>query len=334
MPFIEANGARIYYRFDGQEGALPASAAPGVLVLSNSLGTDGGMWDPQMPDFTKRFRVLRYDTRGHGQSAVTPGPYSIDQLARDVIGLLDGLALKRVNFCGLSMGGMVGIWLGANAPERIDKLVLCNTAALIGPPQLWNARIENVRKGGMEAIAPAVIERWFTPAFRARAPEAVEPVRRMLIATPPEGYSAACAAVRDMDQRDALARIRAPTLVIAGTQDAATPPEDGRFIAEKVKDARYVELNAAHLSNIEARERFTTEVMGFLSDEGGIDMDKRPIEQQPLGAQQHPGDQAPAGSPQTGENVCPECAGSGSRDGKPCENCDGTGRVTEIVGDA
>jgi 3-oxoadipate enol-lactonase len=259
MPFIDADNGRIHYQLDGNERAL-------VLVLSNSLGTDLGMWDPQMQAFAERFRVLRYDSRGHGQSAVTPGPYTIDELARDVIALLDKLSIERAHFCGLSMGGMVGMWLGANAGERVDKLVLCNTAALIGPPELWNARIENVRKGGMEAIAAAVLERWFTPAFRERAPEAIEPVRRTLVATPAEGYVACCAAVRDMDQRDTLSSIRSPTLVIAGAQDAATPPADGRFIAQRIQGARSVELAAAHLSNIEVPERFTAEVMSFLSE--------------------------------------------------------------------
>lgn len=259
MPFIDADNGRIHYQLDGNDRAL-------VLVLSNSLGTDLGMWNPQMQPFAERFRVLRYDSRGHGQSAVTPGPYTIDELAGDVIALLDKLSIERAHFCGLSMGGMVGMWLGANAGERVDKLVLCNTAALIGPPELWNARIENVRKGGMKAIAAAVLERWFTPAFRERAPQAIEPVRRTLVATPAEGYVACCAAVRDMDQRDSLSRIRSPTLVIAGAHDAATPPADGRFIAERIQGARSVELAAAHLSNIEVPERFTAEVMSFLSE--------------------------------------------------------------------
>lgn len=258
MPIINVSSARLHYRFDGEDGAP-------VLVLSNSLGTNISMWDAQIPAFSKRFRVLRYDTRGHGQSAVTPGPYSIGQLGRDVLAVLDALGLQRVHFCGLSMGGMIGMWVGVNAPERIDKLALCNTGARIGPPEVWNTRIDNVRKGGMEAIASAVLERWFTPGFRSRAPEAIEPVRRALVATPAEGYVACCAAVRDMDQREDLSRIQSPTLVIAGTQDAATPPADGRLIADRVRGARYVELDAAHLSNIEAREQFTTEVIKFLA---------------------------------------------------------------------
>ncbi len=257
MDFIDLADGRIRYRFDG-----PVDAP--VLVLSNSLGTDLSMWDAQIPAFAQRLRVLRYDTRGHGASTATPGPYSIAQLGRDVLGLLDALGIARAHFCGLSMGGMVGQWLGVNAPERIERLVLCNTAALIGPAELWDKRIAAVREGGMAAIADAVIARWFTEAFVAAHPEAVAPVRRVLEACTPEGYTAACAAVRDMDQREAVAAITVATLVIAGAHDLATPPADGRFLAERIPGARYLELEAAHLSNIEAEERFTEGVLGFL----------------------------------------------------------------------
>lgn len=263
MSFIDVNGTRIHYRIDGP---MSGQADSPVLVLSNSLGTDLGMWDAQVSSFARQFRVLRYDSRGHGASAVTPGPYTIERLARDVVGLLDGLGIARAHFCGLSLGGMVGMWLATNAPERIGKLALCNTAALIGPPDIWNARIEAVRKGGMAAISAAVLDRWFTRPYLERATEAVERVRQTLVATPPEGYIACCAAVRDMDQRDALSRVRAPTLVIAGSGDVATPPADGRFLAERIPGARYVELDTAHLSNIEAAERFTETVSKFLAE--------------------------------------------------------------------
>jgi 3-oxoadipate enol-lactonase len=244
-------------RIDGSPGA-PA------LVLSNSLGTDLAMWEAQLPALAARFRVLRYDTRGHGASTVTPGLYSIDQLGRDVLMLLDALKIPRAHFCGLSLGGMTGMWLAVHAPDRIERLVLASTTARIGTPEAYNQRIESVRKSGMTAVADAVIERWFTAGFRARAPEAIAPFRAMLIATPPEGYAACCAAVRDMDQRDAIGRISHPTLVIAGTHDVATPPADGRAIAERIRGARYVELDAAHISNVEAAQRFTAEVLGFL----------------------------------------------------------------------
>jgi 3-oxoadipate enol-lactonase len=257
MPFIQANGVRLSYRLDG------APEAP-LLLLSNSLGTELGMWDSQLAEFAKRFRVLRYDSRGHGGSEVLPGPYRIDDLGRDALALLDAVGVDRARFCGLSMGGMVGMWLGSNAPERIERLVLCNTSPQIGTPELWNSRIEMVGRGGMEAVTPAVLERWFTSGFRARAPQAVEKVRRMLLATPPEGYAACCAAIRDMNQLETIRSIRAPTLVVAGTHDIATPPASAREIAGRVPGAALVELEAAHLSNIEAADQFTAAVLDFL----------------------------------------------------------------------
>ena len=238
-----------------------------VLVLSNSLGTDLSMWDAQMPALTARFRVLRYDTRGHGASIVTPGPYTIGELGRDVLMLLDALKIRRAHFCGLSMGGMTGMWLGVHASDRIGRMVLANTAPKIGTAEIWNQRIDNVRKGGMEAIVDTLLERWFTAGYRARAPEAVARMRAMLTTTPAEGYIACCAAVRDMDQRDAIAGIRHPTLVIAGTHDAVTPPAEGRATAERIRGARYVELNAAHISNVEAADRFTAEAVAFIAGE-------------------------------------------------------------------
>jgi 3-oxoadipate enol-lactonase len=258
MPFAEIGGFRIHY--------FPAGAADlPVLLFSNSLGTNLSMWNPQLPVFEKQFRVLRYDTRGHGQSSLTPGPYSIEQLGKDVLNLLDALKLDRVHFCGLSMGGMIGMWLAMNAPERLNKLVLCNTGAKIGNAEGWNARIETVRKGGMKSVAGGVIERWFTPAFRAKAPEEVAAIQNILENTQAEGYVANCAAVRDFDARETISAIRAPTLVIAGGHDQATPPADGRFLADKISGARYAELAAAHLSNIEDRDHFNQEVSAFLA---------------------------------------------------------------------
>ena len=259
MPFAEVSGARIHYRIDGPEHAP-------VLVLCNSLGTDHTMWDPQVPALARRLRVLRYDRRGHGGSAVTPGPYTIEQLGRDALGLLDALGLDRVHYCGLSLGGMTGMWLGTNAGNRIEKLVLCNTAAHIGAPDPWNARIEAVRKGGMAAIEAAVMARWFTPRFLERPTSMLGRMREVFLGLSPEGYVAACAAVRDMDQRESIARIAAPTLVIAGTHDASTTPAAGQFMAGKIRGARYAELDAAHISNVEAAERFTETVLGFVAD--------------------------------------------------------------------
>ena len=258
MPFIECEDVRLFYRFDG-----PPERP--VVLLSNSLGTDQGMWDPQVPEFTKRFRVLRYDSRGHGRSAVPEGPYTIAALGRDVLALLDRLGLDRVSFCGLSLGGMVGMWLGVDAPARIERLVLCNTSVKVGGPDLWNQRIETVRRDGMKAVLPTVVERWFTPGFRERDPRAVDKVSRMLVATPPTGYVASCAAIRDMDQGDAIGAIRRPTLVVAGRHDVATPPDHARFIAARIPDAELVELDAAHLSNIEQADPFSSAVLDFLA---------------------------------------------------------------------
>ncbi len=257
-PLFDSHHAQTHYALEGEAGKP-------VLVLSNSLGTDFSMWDPQVPEFLKSFRVLRYDTRGHGYSSVTPGPYSIEQLAKDVLALGDALKLDRFHFCGLSMGGMIGMWLAANAPQRLTKLMLCSTAAKIGTPETWNARIDTVRKQGMKPVAAATIERWFSPAFRAKNPATVAGIQKMLEAANPEGYAACCAAVRDFDFREQLGKIRTPALVISGTHDPATTPADGHFLADHIPGARYVELNAAHLSNVEDADRFTREVSTFLN---------------------------------------------------------------------
>jgi 3-oxoadipate enol-lactonase len=226
------------------------------------------MWDPQLDAFTRHFRVLRYDGRGHGQSSATPGPYSIEQLAGDLVQLLDALKLERVYFCGLSMGGMIGMHLGAAHAARLHKIVLCNTAAKIGTPDVWNARITAVQAGGMKAVAGAVIDRWLTAAFRATHPGETAQVLSMLEGCDPAGYAASCCAVRDADFRQKLGGIHVPTQIIAGTHDPATPPADGRALSELIPGAKYTELPAAHLSNIEAREEFNREVLAFLKSQG------------------------------------------------------------------
>lgn len=262
MPFVESNGARLHYQFDG-----PA-AAP-VLVLSNSLGTNFSMWDPQMPALMQRFRVLRYDTRGHGQSAVTPGPYSITQLGRDVVGLLDATGVQQAHFCGLSMGGVTGMWLGVYAPERFERLALCNTAAKIGSAEMWNTRIETVRTNGMAALAETQAQRWFTLGFMAKRPDVIASMKQMIASTPLEGYVANCGALRDMDQRETISRIRARTLVIAGRHDPVIPAADVRYLSDTVPGAKLVELDASHLSNVEAPTEFTKALMEFLSEPEG-----------------------------------------------------------------
>jgi 3-oxoadipate enol-lactonase len=259
MPFVDVGKLRTHYE-------LTSDKKP-VVVLSNSLGTDFSMWDPQMVELQRHFRVLRYDTRGHGKSSVTPGDYSIEQLGRDVLGLLDSLGLERVHFCGLSMGGMIGMWLGIYAPDRLHRLVLCNTAARIGTKEIWNARIATVRKdkGGMKHVAAAIVERWFTPEFRTSCPDAVAKAQRMFENTPPEGYTACCAAVRDMDQSQKIASIKTPTLVIYGGSDPVIPVSDARFLSDQIPGANEVELAAAHLSNVEQATAFTQAVSNFLA---------------------------------------------------------------------
>lgn len=258
MPFAELSDVRLHYQLDG-DASLP------VLVMSNSLGTTVDMWQPQLAALTQHFRVLRYDTRGHGQSSVTEGPYSIAQLGGDVIALLDHLGLQRVYFCGLSMGGITGMWLGVHHGDRLEKLILCNTAAYIGPPENWTNRAAAVERDGVGSIAAAVVDKWLTPDFSAAQPELVQQLRAMLSAIDARGYAANCLAVRDSDLRGEIARITTPTLVIAGSGDIPTPPSDGRFLADKIAGAQYVELYAAHLSNLQQVDGFNQAVTKFLA---------------------------------------------------------------------
>lgn len=233
-----------------------------VLMLSNSLGTNRSMWEPQLPAFGARYRVLRYDTRGHGQSSVTAGDYGLDRLGRDVVNLLDALGLDQVDFCGLSLGGMTGQWLGVFAPDRVRRLVLANTSAFMGPPTGWQDRMNRVRADGMAAIAEAVIARWFTPAF-AGSPATAE-VLAGLLNTDPAGYAGCCAAIRDMDLRPILSLIDRPTLVISGLQDPATPPEHALLLHHTIAGSSLVSLDASHLSNVEQPDEFAQAVLAFL----------------------------------------------------------------------
>jgi 3-oxoadipate enol-lactonase len=258
MSFAPVEGGQIHYRFDGRQ-ELPA------LVLSNSLGTDLSMWDAQVPAFTQHFRVLRYDSYGHGASTFAACGFRIDRLGQDVVRLLDHLGIATVSFCGLSVGGLVGQWLGLHAAERLKKLVLCNTAAHIGTADGWNARIDAVKKDGLASISNGILERWFTPSFHEREPRTVDRFRKILEATPAESYVATCAAIRDADLRSEVSKISVRTLVIAGTQDKATPPEGGRYLAERIVASRYVEFDTAHLSNVELPQRFSGEVLKFLT---------------------------------------------------------------------
>jgi 3-oxoadipate enol-lactonase len=258
MPHVDIDELKTHYELTGDRQP--------VLIFSNSLGTNLSMWEPQMAEMERRFRILRYDTRGQGGSSVTAGSYTIEQLGRDVVGLLDSLHINRAIFCGLSMGGMVGMWLGIHAPDRLHRLVLCNTAAKIGTKEVWNARIATVRRDGMKSVAASVVERWFTPEFRASAEEKVAWTREMLENSPREGYASCCDAIRDMDLRDTVGQIKTPTLVIYGGRDPVIPNSEAQFLTDRIRGAQQVELAAAHLSNIEQSESFTKALSDFLSE--------------------------------------------------------------------
>ncbi|HYW04602.1 MAG TPA: 3-oxoadipate enol-lactonase [Gammaproteobacteria bacterium] len=261
MPFVDSNGVRLHYRLDGPEDGP-------VLALSNSLGTSLEMWQAQMPRFASAFRVVRMDTRGHGQSDAPAGEYDLANLAGDVLRVLDTLGIDRARFCGISMGGLIGAWLGAHASERIERLVLCNTAAKIGTADSWNARIASIRDSGMAEIVNGAPQRWFTAAFRERAPGEVAAVQAQIRNTPPGGYTGCCAAIRDADLRGDLEGITAPTLVVVGRHDPATPPAEGRALADGIARAQLLELDASHLSNIEAADAFNDGVLSFLTTQG------------------------------------------------------------------
>jgi len=258
MPLMQIGSDHFYIEVAGPESAPP-------LMLSNSLGTTLRMWDDQMAELTKRFHVIRYDSRGHGASIADDTPISIARLGHDALAILDKLGIEKTHWLGLSKGGMVGQWLLANAPHRLRRVVLANTGARMGPPNNWNGRIRTVRSKGMAAITQAVVDRWFTPEFQAASPEAVARVAALIGGTPAIGYANCCAAIRDMDQREAIRSATNPVLVIVGTQDPATPPEAGELIRDAIPGARLVALEAAHLSNIEQPQAFTRAVLEFLA---------------------------------------------------------------------
>ena len=238
--------------------AIDGSTAAPVLVLGSSLGTTAAMWQPQVEVLARHFRVVRFDHRGHGRSPVPDGPYALADLGRDVLTLLDHLGLDRVSYAGVSLGGMVGMWLAANAPQRIDQLGLICTSACVPPASKWLKRAETVRSEGMAAIADAVVDAWFTPRFRDAHPETFASFLAMIRAAPPLGYAGCCAALAGMDLRPELAQIVAPTLVIAGASDVAIPPDHGRAIAEGVPDSRFELVAGAHIANVESADAVTT----------------------------------------------------------------------------
>ena len=255
------DGCRLAYRYDGPEDAP-------VVMLGHSLGCSLEMWAPQIAGLAVRYRVLRYDLRGHGQSDAPLGAYSLDRLGRDVVELLEALDIDRVHFCGLSLGGMIGQWLGARAPDRLASLALCNTSAFMGPPADWDARITTVSANGTAAVAEAVTQRWFTPHFLTDHPNRVAPVRAMIEATSGGGYAGCSAAIRDMDLRPTAPLIVARTLIIAGKHDPATPPAHAQFLHDGIPGASLVMLDGAHLSNVECGTAFVTALLSFLGNSG------------------------------------------------------------------
>jgi 3-oxoadipate enol-lactonase len=257
MPTIDADGCPINVEVEGRSDA-PA------LMLSNSLGTNLHMWDPQMPEFTRHFRVVRYDRRGHGKSGVPPGPYSMERLGRDALAVLDGLGIKTTHWCGLSMGGMVGQWLGANAPERIDKLILSNTNCYYPDKGPWAERTKAVREGGLSSIVAGNMERWFTKGFRDRGTSEIAAFTDAFTATNVEGYIGCIGAISAMDHRALLPKIKAPTLIIAGMHDPATTVAQAEYLRDHIPGAKLVVLEAAHISNVEQPQAYTKAVLDFL----------------------------------------------------------------------
>jgi len=258
MPMIDADGCLLNVSVEGRDGGP-------TLMLSNSLGCTLQMWEPQMEALTQMFRVIRYDRRGHGKSSVPPGPYSMKRFGRDVLAILDDLNIEKVHWCGLSMGGMVGQWLGANAPERFGKIILSNTACYYPDPTNWLNRIKAVRQGGIAAVADTIMAGWLTAEFREREPQITANLKAMLLASPVEGYLACCQALSTLDQRELLPKIKSPTLVIAGRHDVSTPISAGEFIRSQIPGAALTILDAAHISNVEQPHAFTEAVVGFLT---------------------------------------------------------------------
>jgi 3-oxoadipate enol-lactonase/4-carboxymuconolactone decarboxylase len=258
MPFVTVGSTRLYYRLEGK-------ADRPVLLLSHSVGTDHGMWAPQVEDLLPHFQVLRYDTRGHGASDAPKGDYSIDQLGRDVLGLADALGISKFAFCGLSLGGATGQWLARHAPERLTALVLANTSPRFGPRENWETRIRTVLDGGMAAIVELSMQRFFSSQALARNDFYLNGAKSVLLGTDPIGYTGCCAVLRDFDSGQWLHEIRVPTLVIAGDRDVSTPWDGhGEVLAREIPRARSVRLPAAHLSNLECPRSFTTALLEFL----------------------------------------------------------------------
>lgn len=249
---------------DGCRLAVTIDGAGPPLLLSNSLGTTIHLWDRQLAALTARHRVIRYDMRGHGASDAPAGDYSLERLGRDLLSILGALGIARASLAGISIGGLVSLWAAVHAPARVERLVLANTAARIGNDALWQERVRVVREDGLTRLADATMTRWFTQRFREGHADAVAEFHRMVSGTNPDGYVGCCAALRDADLRPLAAGVTAPTLVIVGTHDVATTAADGCWLADAIPGARLVELDAAHLSNVERADAFNDAIETFL----------------------------------------------------------------------
>jgi 3-oxoadipate enol-lactonase/4-carboxymuconolactone decarboxylase len=257
MPFADVNGHRCYYRLHGRDGDP-------VVILSHSLGLEHGLWDALTPALLPHARVLRYDTRGHGASQSTPGGYTVEQLARDALALADALGIRTFAWCGLSLGGMIGQWLGAHASDRLTRLVLANTSPRVDA-QIFEQRRTHVLERGLDDIIATVMGRNFSPRMLAAGDPAVDWVRRTTLAVDRTGYAGCCAAIRDHDGRPYLDRIAVPTLVISGEGDVSMPPaQHGQLLADAIPAARGVRLDAGHLSNLERPRAFSAAVLDWV----------------------------------------------------------------------
>jgi 3-oxoadipate enol-lactonase len=260
---IQANGIKIAYRIDGPTTTGQADAP--TVILSNSLMSSIDMWNDNMAALTARYRVVRYDTRGHGQTEVTSAPYSIALLAQDLVGLMDALHIKKAHLVGLSMGGMICQYVGANHPERVLSLGLCDTASEMPPRSLWEDRFATAKAEGIAGLAEGTLKRWFVAGFAATAPAEIDAVRSMILKTPLEGYLGCASAVRDMAQSTMLLKVKAPTLVLVGRDDPACTVDQATVLHRMIAHSSMVILdNAAHLSNIEKPAEFNSALLSFL----------------------------------------------------------------------
>ena len=255
---VKTNGVDTAYRFDGPEKGR-------VVLMSNSLMSNYEMWDWTVPALSDKYRVLRYDMRGHGRSGTTPAPYTMAQLADDAVALLDALKIDKVHFVGLSMGGMIGQQLGARYADRVHSLTLCNTASEMAPRSMWDDRLAMAKEKGIAAMVEPTLQRWFTPAFLKRASQDIEKIKAMVGSTGLEGYTGCASSVRDMAQSTMLLKIKAPTLIIAGKQDPATTVDHATVLNRLIDGSKLVVIDeAAHLSNIEQPDAFNRAVRGFI----------------------------------------------------------------------